>query len=144
MQNVSVTRRIPLPSTLIWHILSDFNGLPTWHPAVSASQVDEEQEYGCVRELTMRQGGVIRERLLESDDTGQRLTYTLVEGPLPVTDYTGTMEVRPHDDGCLVTWTAAMTVLHDNPVPVLETLRTVFTTGLDGLAARLGVSARPA
>ncbi|WP_256339149.1 SRPBCC family protein [Streptomyces sp. 2224.1] len=49
---------------------------------------------------------VIRERLLEKDDSRRMLRYTIHESAVPVSDYVSTLSVHPHDAGAEIRWAA--------------------------------------
>ncbi|MGE5475109.1 MAG: SRPBCC family protein [Bacteroidales bacterium] len=141
MHTITKTRTIAAPATVVWDILRDFNGLERWHPNVTASRLDGSQRIGCVRTLTLANGGTIRERLERLDETAYRCSYALLEGPLPVSDYLGTLAVHPAKDGCVVEWSATMAI-HGDAADVTGALGQVYADGLAGLDA--AVSARPA
>lgn len=142
MHSISVTRAIAAPAAQVWDILRDFDSLARWHPNVAASRLDGPQRIGCVRSLTLRQGGLIRERLESLDETACRTTYTLLQGPLPVSDYLGTLTVHAQAGGCMVEWTTTTAIDAADPAPVIAALRAVYADGLAGLDTLL--SARPA
>lgn len=142
MHSITVTRPFAIAAAQVWAVLRDFDSLARWHPNVAVSRLDREQRVGCVRSLTLRQGGLIRERLESLDDQARRTSYTLLEGPLPVSDYLGTLTVRGQAGGCTVEWTTTTAITVADPAPILAALRAVYADGLAGLEALL--SARPA
>jgi hypothetical protein len=142
MHTITRTRAIAAPAHAVWDILRDFNGLERWHPNVTASRLDGAQRIGCVRTLTLANGGIIRERLEHLDDGAHRTSYALLEGPLPVSDYLGTLSVLPAKEGCVVEWSATMAIHASDATAVTDALGKVYADGLAGLDAAL--SARPA
>jgi hypothetical protein len=76
----------------LWNLISDFNGLPKFVEAATASRVDK-QGVGAVRTLTLADGAQIKERLEELDNSERKLVYSILEGPLPVEDYIAEMQV---------------------------------------------------
>lgn len=142
MHTITAARPVAAPATSVWDVLRDFDSLWRWHPNVAASRLDGPQRIGCVRSLTLRQGGLIRERLESLDDAGRRMSYTLLEGPLPVADYLGSLSVCEQAGGCVVEWTTTTFITVTDPTSVIDALRTVYADGLAGLDAL--VSARPA
>lgn len=142
MHTITVTRPIAAPAVMVWGMLRDFDSLSRWHPNVAASRLDGPPRIGCIRSLTLRQGGLIRERLESLDDAARRTSYALIEGPLPVADYLGALWVREQPGGCVVEWTATTAITADDPAAVIEILRKVYADGLAGLDAV--VSGRPA
>lgn len=85
----------------VWAIVRDFNGLPSWHPAIKESEivVGEPQVVGCERRLTLGDGGVVQEQLLVLDDADRSYTYQFTDsGPFPVRSYRSTVRVAPITD----------------------------------------------
>ena len=93
---------INAPIDRVWAHIRDFNGLPSWHPAVKASVIEGGKpslEIGCVRDMTLADGGKIRERLLAFSDEETFYTYAILESPLPVANYKATLRLRAISDG---------------------------------------------
>lgn len=89
---------INAPADEVWSFVRDFNNLNEWLPVVEASEIEQGQpadQVGCVRRLTLQDGGVVRERLLVLDDVDCRYTYEFVESPFPVRSYRSTIRVAP-------------------------------------------------
>ncbi|HYH31685.1 MAG TPA: SRPBCC family protein [Pseudonocardia sp.] len=89
---------VPASADEVWSLVRDFNGLPEWLPAVSASELTEGgsgAEIGAVRRLTLGDGGIVVERLLELHDAERRCTYEILESPFAVRRYVSTFRVAP-------------------------------------------------
>jgi mxaD protein len=80
----------------VWHTAKDFNALNTWHPALASDEIVEgtNNTVGAVRLLTLKGGGTIKEKLLEYDDAEHSFKYAILEGVLPLSDYTSTFVVK--------------------------------------------------
>ena len=82
----------------VWTLVRDFNALPQWFPFIVASKLregDAPDKIGAVRTLQARNGGVVRERLLELSDSEMRLRFATFEGAALTLNYNGHMQVRP-------------------------------------------------
>jgi Polyketide cyclase / dehydrase and lipid transport len=93
---------INAPIEKVWERVRDFNGLVTWHPGIAKSEVEggrPSDQVGCIRVLTLKDGGVVRERLLEMSDLGHHYSYAILESPLPVANYRATLRLRRVSDG---------------------------------------------
>ncbi|WP_243741677.1 SRPBCC family protein [Actinomycetospora succinea] len=131
----------------MWRVIRDFDGLPDWHPAIAASELEggeHTDRVGAVRRLTLGDGGVVRESLVTLDDRERLLTYAILESPFPVRDYRSTIRVLPvtTTGESFVSWS----VLFDCDLDDAERLsalfgRDVFGSGLEGLASHLSSSA---
>ncbi|WP_224361518.1 SRPBCC family protein [Hyalangium versicolor] len=86
----------------VWKHVRDFNGLPKWHPAIAESSIEQQQasdQVGCIRNFRLKDGGVIRERLLALSDVDRVCTYAIVESPLGVDGYVATLRLTRVTDG---------------------------------------------
>lgn len=90
---------VPVDADELWQqVVRDFNGLPEWHPAIESSEIEgggPSGSIGCVRRLTLRDGGLVRERLVALDDTDRYYTYDILDSPFPVRRYRSTIRVAP-------------------------------------------------
>ena len=93
---------INAPIEKVWARIRDFNGLPGWHPGIAKSEIEGGEpanQPGCIRVLTLQDGGVVRERLLEMSDMGHHYSYSILYSPLPVANYRATLRLRRISDG---------------------------------------------
>ena len=93
---------IDAPVDKIWAILRQFDGVEKWNPGVSKACIENDRsntDVGCIRHLTLPDGAVIRETLLELSDTQRFFTYDIIESPLPVRNYVATQRFFPITEG---------------------------------------------
>ena len=143
MPDVTTSTVVPADADTVWRVVRDFDGLPAWVPAITASELEDgarSDQVGAVRHLTLADGGTVRERLVALDDRERRLTYAILDSPFPVQDYRSTIRVLPvtASGECVVTWG----VLFDCDLDDVERLSTlfgrdVFGNGLSGLVSYL-------
>jgi mxaD protein len=135
---------IDASATKVWNTVKDFNGLNTWHPAVATDEIVEGKNntVGVVRVLTLKGGGTIKEKLLAFNPSGRSFKYAIVEGVLPVSDYTATLVVKAvGKNKSSVTWTGHFKRKNvgDNPADnendktAVDTISGVYQGGLDNL-----------
>jgi hypothetical protein len=88
----SVTKTLELPASAgeVWAVVGDFNGLPRWNAGVERSDLSEG---GRRRTLTLKTGVKVVEDLVHHDDGGRSLSYSIVEGPVPVSRHKATLSV---------------------------------------------------
>ena len=92
---------------------------------------------GAIRTLKLADGGEVKEQLTDIDDDGFRLTYTILESPLPVENYTGTMQVRDMGDGqSEFTWSSTFEAEEGSEETMKETLQSLYQLGVEGLKKR--------
>ena len=102
MIKVYTSTVIEAPAEAVWARVRDFNGLPQWTPFVVESRIEERwpaDRVGCVRNFRLRDGGVIRERLLALSDYDYQCTYAILESPMGVENYVATLKLTPVTDG---------------------------------------------
>ena len=102
MIRVYVSSVIDAPADTVWQAVRDFNGLPNWVPAVADSRIENNlpsDKVGCIRNFHTRDGGRIREKLLALSDFDYSCTYSILESPMGVDNYTATLKLTPVTDG---------------------------------------------
>jgi hypothetical protein len=97
----NVTVKSSLPPEVVWQKVGDFCGIKTWIPAVSDCVVSPD---GKQRTVSLKGGGEVIERLDNWDDSKHSYSYSIVSGPLPVSDYHSTLSVLPDGKGSEVNW----------------------------------------
>ena len=98
---------IEAPLEEVWRFLRDFNAHQDWHPAVADSRIEEGRPAdmpGAVRRFRLTAGGELREQLLSLDDRAHRLTYCILDSPIPLIGYVSTLELKPVTDGGRTFW----------------------------------------
>ncbi|AZN98419.1 hypothetical protein EJ066_15285 [Mesorhizobium sp. M9A.F.Ca.ET.002.03.1.2] len=98
---------IDAPIEDVWSILRDFNGHGRWHPAIAFSEIDGGEPVdavGSVRHFRLADGGELREQLLALSDKDFRLSYCLLEAPLPLMNYVASIRLKPVTDGNATFW----------------------------------------
>jgi len=106
MAKISVNEDYAASAADVWQKLSDFGGLAGWMPGIKSCEV-KGQGIGAVRTLAMGPVKIV-EKLESFDDDGRRLSYSLVEGPMPLKNFLATIEVsETSPSSCRVKWSAA-------------------------------------
>ena len=99
------------PVETVWSIVRDFNGLPSWAPAIAKSKIEgslDADVVGCIRSFHTHDGTHIRERLLSQDDARYTFTYNFEKPAFPVKNYLATLRLYPvtHTDQTFAEWSA--------------------------------------
>ena len=99
------------PVETVWSLVRDFNGMPSWAPAVARSEIEgglDSDVVGCVRSLYTRDGAHVRERLLTLDDASHSFAYNFEKPAFPVNNYIATVRLYPvtRTDGTFAEWEA--------------------------------------
>lgn len=136
---VHVETIIKSPLLQLWPIVRDFNSLPSWHPAVIESVLENKvQRVGCIRRYKRKDGLTLRERLVALDDAKHSLSYTLLDAPIPVSDYLATLRLSAirHMNATHVEWLAWFNCAPDVEAALHESITGVFRAGLDCLSRK--------
>ncbi|RWB73897.1 MAG: hypothetical protein EOQ50_15510 [Mesorhizobium sp.] len=98
---------IDAPVDAVWAILRNFNGHDRWHPAIAFSEIvggEPVDAVGAVRHFRLKNGGEWREQLLTLSDKDRRLSYCLLEAPLPLMGYVASISLKPVTDSNATFW----------------------------------------
>jgi mxaD protein len=147
--HVSKQATVDAPPDQVWAKIKNFDGLNTWHPAVEKDEIigGKNNEVGAERLLSLKGGGTIKERLLAFDDKKHMYKYAILEGVLPVSDYTSTISVEPAGKGkSTVTWSGSFKRKDTGDKPAADandetatkTMSGVYEGGLENLKKMMG------
>lgn len=75
----------------VWAIVKDFGGIQKWTPSVEKVSVQKKGKT-TVRELTLKSGKVVTEKLTSLDDNGMKIKYAIVQGA-PVSNHSAWLKV---------------------------------------------------
>jgi uncharacterized protein YndB with AHSA1/START domain len=145
MPKVHVSTVINAPMERVWRLISDFNGLPAWMPGMKNSVIEEARtptEVGAVRRLSMAGStDVLRERLEVFSPSDYQITYSVLQGPLPMKNIVTTLQLRPITDtyGTLGEWSSQFETEPGKEEEGVQFLSRVFTAGFRQMKRHLGV-----
>ena len=145
MPKVLVSTVINAPIERVWRTASDFNGLPACMPGMKDSSIEagkKPTEVGAVRQLAMAgTKDVLRERLEALDEKTCTITYSVLEGPLPVKNIRTTMHLRPITDtyGTLGEWSTQFDTEPGKEAEGEQLMVRIFGAGFRALKKHLGV-----
>jgi len=144
MARVYTSSVIGAPATKVWERVRDFNGLPNWHPRIRDSRIEDAlpaDKVGCIRNFNLQNGDNIREQLLGLSDYDFFCTYSILESPMPLTDYIATLRLTPVTDGdrCFAEWSAEFECVADAVSDLVSGIgNDVFQGGFDALKRHFG------
>ena len=97
MSKVDIEAGFTSSAAVVWAKIADFGGIGTWAPGIEKCDL-EGAGVGAVRRIST--GGMeIAERLEAIDDAARQLSYSIVEGPMPIKNYLATISVSEAADG---------------------------------------------
>jgi len=143
-ERVFVSTVINAPVDRVWRVVRDFNGLPNWMAGMKSSEIEggkDSSAIGAVRKVTLDGGGVLRERLEQLSEEERQITYSVLEGPLPVREVLTSMRLLPITDmfWTYAEWTSRFTPESGKEKEGTQYLTRVFNAGFRQLKRHLGV-----
>ncbi len=132
MAKVQRSKAFDVTADDMWERVGDFHRLQTWLQGI---EKEEKIDDGSKRRLTMRGGMQVVEQLL--DQAERQYTYSIAEGPLPITNYVSTLRVRPAGEkACVVEWEAEFDPVGISDDQATSIVEAIYDSGLNGLAAQ--------
>lgn len=133
MAEVNVKQTVGAPAERVWQVVGNPGGIAEWVPALEKSTM----ESGTKRRCWLEGGGELEEEIVSRDDAARRYSYTITAGPLPVSNYRGTLAVADNGDGTsTVTWHTTFDTEGD-PAEVQGMLEGTFAGALEHLDTML-------
>lgn len=145
MPKVHVSTVINAPIERVWRTVADYNGLPAWMPGMKDSVIEDNKkptEVGAVRKLGMSGSkDILRERLEVFDVANHTVTYSVLQGPLPVKNIRTTIHLRPITDsyGTLGEWSTQFDTEPGKEEEGQQFMARVFSAGFRSMKKHLGV-----
>jgi len=132
---LEVTRSadIAAPPAKVWQTIGEFCGIGDWHPAIEKCVLSDKDGMK-VRTLSLKGGGTLKEEQVSRDDKVMSYTYTILEGPLPVSDYKSTLAVAPEGTGSKVTWSGTFNAKGAPDTVAVDAIQGIYESGLKALS----------
>ena len=142
MAKVSMSSAYPVSPETIWKMIGGFNSLPNWHPAVTKCDI-ETHGNTTLRRLHLIGGATILEKLEKSEDDGQSYSYSIVESPLPVANYSATITVKESESGgSVIEWSSEFEAEGAPENEAAKAIEGIYQAGLDNLSKMFGGGSR--
>ena len=115
----------------VWGYAGDFCAISVWHPVVETCEITEE-DGATYRMLTLGDGAQIKER--HDGETATGYSYTIIEGPLPVKDYSSTFEAEGDAMSTTINWSSTFMAEGATDEEAVEVITGVYDGGLSTIA----------
>jgi hypothetical protein len=144
MARVYTSSVINASAARVWARVRDFNGMSNWHPLIAESRIENGEpadKVGCIRNFSLRNGDRLREQLLGLSDYDMFCTYSILDSPMPLTNYVATLRLTPitDQDRTFVEWSADFDCAPDKEGELLSNIGAgVFQGGFDALKRAFG------
>lgn len=139
MPKVTMSTPVAMNADSLWQAIGSFAAIGDWHPMMEKVEADGEDK-GATRRLQLIGGAQILERLEEISPNERLYRYSIVQSPLPISDYVSEIRVKDNGDGTsTVEWSSDFTVNTKNESDVVKTIQSVYQAGLDNLHKLYGI-----
>jgi hypothetical protein len=121
-------------NTDVWAKIGGFCAIKDWHPALTGCEESKEGD-ATFRTLTLKDGGKIKEKLTGTTETGY--TYQIIDGPLPVKDYSASFSARADNDEpgkAIVVWSASFAAKGKPDSEARGVIEGIFKDGLKSIS----------
>jgi hypothetical protein len=122
----------------LWAKYGAWCAIKDWHPAVSEC-VEFKEGDDTFRTLTLTDGGIVKERLLDQQDRLYR--YEILESPFPVQNYQAQFALTPDDDDddeLNFAWSAVFDPKDKPAKEARAVIDGIFKAGLDSIKESTG------
>lgn len=138
MLNVEESATLNASAEKVWEVMGKFGGLADWHPAAVACTTSEEAG-DVIRTISIPGGGSLIEKLEALHTKQFSMTYSIIDGPLPVANYRSTLKLVPQgEEACKAVWSGEFNASGADDEAAQTVIRGIYTAGLDALKKRFG------
>ncbi len=131
-------KTLPDDRAALWAKYGGWCAISEWHPAIAKCEESKDGDTEF-RTLTLKDGGVIKEKLLNRTDLSYR--YAITESPLPVKNYEAQFSITPDDDDedeINIVWAATYDAEGKPDKDARGVIDGIFKAGLDNIKALQG------
>lgn len=128
----NVRRETGLAPAQAWQVIGDFCGIAKWHPAVASCELSEVMG-AKLRRIKFKDGGTMREQLVEQNTETMMQRSLMLDGTLPVRNYQATLKVVPAETGAAYMWSGVFEANGATEDEAVQSLTRFYTAGVGGL-----------
>ena len=131
--DAKVEKAMASDAAMAWAAIGDFCGISKWHPAVTKCELSEN-DGKTFRTLTLKDGAKLLEQLVVFDKAAMSYTYTIVEGPLPVKNYSSTISVKSAGKASTLSWMGKFDANGATDAEAVKVITGIYEAGAGELA----------
>ncbi|MEC5159230.1 MULTISPECIES: SRPBCC family protein [unclassified Janthinobacterium] len=138
MAKVSVSVTLAAPAARVWEFIGGFHALAEWSSSIKSSLPEQG---GRVRRLKTTDGAVIAERLQSFSEAQREYSYSIVSGPIPVSNYHSTLRVLGDDDAaeCSVEWSSQFDAVEGVEEAMVDVFQHLYESAFVDLRRLMGI-----
>ena len=139
MPKVTMSTPVAMNADALWQAMGSFAAIGNWHPMMEKVESEGEKK-GSMRTLQLIGGAKLVERLEEVSPNERLYRYSIIESPLPISNYFSEIRVKDNGDGTsTVEWSSDFDVNTGNETDVVKTVQEVYQAGLDNITKLYGI-----
>ena len=128
----NVSQETALAPAQAWQAIGDFCGIAKWHPEVASCEPSEVMG-AKLRRIKFKDGGTMREQLVEQNAETMEQKSLMLDGTLTVRNYQATLKVVPTATGAAYTWSGVFETTGASEDEAVQSLTRFYTAGIGGL-----------
>lgn len=117
----------------VWQVISHFGRIEDWHPWISAS-ASYGQDGVYYRHVLTPTGAWVVEALEAYSWADKSMSYSIVEGVFPITNYLATIRVSASGGGSVVTWTSTFDAKGVADDEAVQLIISAYHAGFESIA----------
>ncbi len=121
----------------VWDQVGPFCSISDWYPGITSCK-EETRDGATHRRLETADGAVFLEKLLGHDDNKMTYSYAIIEGPLPVSNYSAVFHVTDAGGKALISWESTFEPVGVSEEEAVGVVTGVYDMGLGALRERFG------
>jgi hypothetical protein len=136
---------IPASISEVWPVIGDFGGIHNWHPAIANATLGDgapADQVGATRVCELGDGAKLTEKQIARSDEDHFYSYAITESPMPMSNYEGTMRLRPltATGETFMEWSATFDPAAGAEADLPPMIEGLFQAGFEAVRARFGGS----
>ncbi|SHG83733.1 SRPBCC family protein [Marivita hallyeonensis] len=135
--HVRAERTIPVEAADLWQTVSKMTGMEDWYPElISDSAVTDVDGREPARVCTLKDGAMLKERVILRDVATRTFCYAIDEHGMPAKNVVGTIRIDDLGDGnSFVSWSANLMLEPENAGQFAPLVQGMYEAGLASLEA---------
>lgn len=118
----SVREEIEAPATSVWEAVQNFGDASAWFPEAKVLDI-EGQGTGATRRIQIPTGEIYTEKCVVHEPASFKLSYVIMEGPMPCSNYLADVQVETVDERrSVITWSCTF----DAPAEEVKEIENLF------------------
>ena len=139
MASVKISDRISASADKVWDLVGDFGGIQRFSAGIK-SCTTTGTGVGAVRTLELPNGVALQERCELLDAARRTFDYSIIAGPLPLSNYLARIQLSEDGDGTRAEWSSSFEPKGISEPQAIAMVEGIYKGGIAGLKKALLVA----